>query len=249
MKYSFSDRASVTSSALARPHSPIFEAFVTCSEETILHDEFSLSKQNISFTSTKKFGDTEKKKYPSPGTSEGWTEFSLVAKSDGYRLEDSKGHTWMSERDTQGCQADEVTLTKGVFMGECGNGSPTWQVSEGKCVEVPIPLLDSYRPLQVSLSSNTPFTPSFEVGGAKFALSWANEALLVVTRGDKEPLPSNRNLTFVLIAEGKTALKVTLQFAMEIQEKKYVAQGNYNSFCPVTGTGSWPRRLCSEFDI
>lgn len=242
MTYFLENGSSVTFSALTRPHQPVLEAVVTCSEEDILQDKLLLSEGNISFTRVKKFGDPENKKHPSPRASEGWTEFSFVSNSEGYRLKDSKGHTWVSEDDTEGCKPDEVTLRKGALMGECGDGAPTWQVLEGKCVEVPIVLLDACRTLQVSLYSSTSFTPSFQVGGAKFALSWANEAVLVVTGDDKEPLPSNKNhsLTFVVSAEGETTLKVIPQFTLEIQEKKHVGLGNYKSFCPVTGTGEWP---------
>lgn len=210
MTYFLENGSSVTFSALTRPHQPVLEAVVTCSEEDILQDKLLLSEGNISFTRTKKFGAPESKKHPSPRASEGWTEFSFVSNSEGYRLKDSKGHTWVSEDDTEGCKPDEVTLRKGALMGECGDGAPTWQVLEGKCVEVPIVLLDACCTLQVSLYSSTPFTPSFQVGGAKFALSWANEAVLVVTGDDREPLPSNKNhsLTFVVSAEGETTLKV-----------------------------------------
>lgn len=160
----FQDFESVILSALARSNGTIFEATVTCEDEHIVSDTLSFTKDTVTWMRIENDGKQNQNNHSSPGTAEGWIDFTLSAGSEGYQFTDSLGHTWISEGDTEGCHANKVTLSKGQLMDECSEGAPVWQVSGGKCVEVPVPRLEPTWMVHFTLLSSKAFIPSFTVG-------------------------------------------------------------------------------------
>lgn len=206
----FQDFESVILSALAWSNGTIFEATVNCKDEHIVSDTLSFTKDTVTLMRIENDGILHQNDHSSPGTAEGWIDFTLSAGSEGYQFTDSLGHTWISEGDTEGCHANKVTLSKGQLMDECSEGATVWQVSGGKCVEVPVPRLEPTWMVHFTLLSSKAFIPSFTVGGIQLVLGWLNGRLAVMAGDGTEPLPSHTHhcLTIEISSNEKTTLKV-----------------------------------------
>lgn len=209
LNYETSNIETVNFNALIRPNKTIFEAELSCEAKYWIYDTLIVTNDTV--TKNRRTVMTDKEEYKSPGTSEGWGNFTLIVASEGYQLKDSRGRFWIPEEDTSKCKVGKVAIRKGVLMGGCSEGSPIWKVSGDKCVEVPLPKPEPGWVVDLSLYSSISFSPSFQVGQSEFMLSWQNNDLAVVTGNNPRPLPPSRAHRFTLdlsLPNEKATIKV-----------------------------------------
>lgn len=194
--------------AYVRSQSTLFKAEMKCRCGSWVSGTLTVTKQSVVLEKNFKDGTTLKQEWPAPEAEEGWMEFTLQL-GNKLQLSDTWNLQWIPKDAFLECQVDKVDISGGMLIAQCPTGTPTWEVKQGRCADVPIPSTDLAWTKKFSVSSHTRVSPRFVIGGTEVTLQWTNSGI-TASGDDVAGLPPAKQHILLLTSPGRqNILKVT----------------------------------------